>query len=151
MFLVKISLLVVTFPSPYITGFDIKVIHQRIQATSLHASCCHHCHHCHYCNIDFVFFHNVAPYTNSLLSCIHVNTADLLNITCTLVTSSMILGKLECSPPSPPFLLTIMSRMVNKLWTRNAISFHHMSFWGPFLDSHPTIHHSNISVGVPLR
>ena len=55
----------------YITGFDIKIIHQRIQTTCLHASYCHHC------NVDFVLFHNVTCYTNYLLSCIHVNTAGL--------------------------------------------------------------------------
>ena len=27
---------------PYIMGFDIKVIHQRIQTTCSHASCCYH-------------------------------------------------------------------------------------------------------------
>ena len=46
----------------------------------------------HYRNVDFVLFHNVARYTNSLLSCIHVNTTYLLNITCTLVATCLILG-----------------------------------------------------------
>jgi hypothetical protein len=35
--------------------------------------------------LRFVSFHNVTCYTNSLLSCIHVNTTQLLNVTCTLV------------------------------------------------------------------
>ena len=50
---------------PCIIGFDMNIIHQRIQTTRLHASCCHNCH---YCNVDFVLFHNVTCYTNSLLS-----------------------------------------------------------------------------------
>ena len=78
---------------PYITCFDIKLIHQRIQTTPPHAS---RCHCCHYCNVDLVLFHNVPCYTNPLLSCIHVNTIYLLNITCILVATSMILGRLEC-------------------------------------------------------
>ena len=48
----------------YITSFDMKIIHQRIQHTHSHASCCHRCH---YCSVDFVLFHNVTCYTNSLL------------------------------------------------------------------------------------
>jgi hypothetical protein len=71
----------------YVMGFDIKIIHQRIQTTRLHASCCH------YCNVDFVLFHNVTCYTNSLLSHIHVNTTSLLNIMCILDATSMILRK----------------------------------------------------------
>ena len=70
MFSVQVSLFIVMFPLPYITGFHIKVNHQRIQP---HASRCHHCNNCHYCNVDFVLFHNVTCYTTSLSSCIHVN------------------------------------------------------------------------------
>ena len=66
----------------YIMKFDIKKTHQRIQTTCLHTS---RCHHCHYCNIDFVSFHNITSYTSSLSSCILVNIAYLLNITCTLI------------------------------------------------------------------
>ena len=47
----------------------------------------------HY-NVDFVLFHNVTC-ADSLLSCIHVNTTYLLDITCTLVATCVILGKLE--------------------------------------------------------
>ena len=75
---------------PYIMDFDIKVIHQRNQITRSHAS------HCHYCNVNFVLFHNVTCYTNPLLSCFQVNTTNLLNTTCTLVATCMILGRLEC-------------------------------------------------------
>ena len=76
----------------YITSFDIQIIHQRNHTTCLYVS---HCYHCHYCNVDFVLFHNVTYYTNYLLSCIHVSTITLLDVTCTLVATSMILGKLE--------------------------------------------------------
>ena len=61
---------------PYIMGFVIKAIHQRIQTTRSHASHCHQCHYCHYYNVDFVLFHNVTRYINSLLSRIPVNTPD---------------------------------------------------------------------------
>jgi hypothetical protein len=84
---VQISLLVVTSPS-HITCFDIKIIHQSIRTTCSHVSCCHHCH---YCRFDFVLFHNVTCYIDSLLSRIHVNTIDLLNIMCTLVATCMML------------------------------------------------------------
>ena len=73
------------FPS-HITDFDILIIYQRIQITlartalsSLSLIVIYH----HYCNVEFVLFHNVSCYNDSLLSCIHVITADLLNITCT--------------------------------------------------------------------
>jgi hypothetical protein len=77
----------------YVTYYDIIVIHQRFQTMHSHAS---RCHHCQYCNVDFVLFRNVTRYTNSLLSCIHMNIVDLLNITCTLITTCMILGRLGC-------------------------------------------------------
>ena len=52
----------------------------------------------------------------------------------------------EWSCRSPQVMLTITSRMVNNFWARSPISFHHVSFWYLFLDSHPTIHHPNIGV-----
>ena len=78
-------------PFPYITGFDMKPIHRRIQTTRSHTSLCH------YCNVDFVLFHNVICYIITMLSRIHVNTTCLLNITCTWVTTCMILGRLACT------------------------------------------------------
>ena len=82
----------------YVTGFDIKIIHQRIQITCSYTHYIrHHCHYFHYCNVDIVSFHDVTCYTNSLLSSIHVNIAYLLNITCILVATCMILRRLECS------------------------------------------------------
>ena len=74
---------------PYVTIFDIKIIYQLTQTTRSHAS---HGHHCHYCQLYAVIFHNGTPYTSCLLSCIHVNTTNLLNITCTLVAISVLLG-----------------------------------------------------------
>ena len=47
-------------------------------------------------HISFMLFHNVTCYTNSIVSCIHVNTAKLPNITCTLVAIGVILRSLEC-------------------------------------------------------
>jgi hypothetical protein len=104
---------------PYIIGFDINIIHQRIQTTRLHSS------RCHYWGVDFVLFHYVTCYTNSLLSCIHVNNAYLLNITCTLVATYMILGRLHCivifSNMDPPtnLLLLILKRVFNPSMTSN--------------------------------
>jgi hypothetical protein len=79
---------------PCIIYFDIKIIHQRIQTIGSHAS---RCHHCHYCNVSFVLFYNVTYYTNPLFSYIHVNTTYLLNITCTLVATCVIIRRLECN------------------------------------------------------
>ena len=83
-------------PPPYITCFNIKIIqiHQRIETTRLHTS---RCHHRHSCNVDFVLFHDVTHYINSMLSHIHNNTMYLHIITCNLVATSMILERLECS------------------------------------------------------
>ena len=53
--------------------------------------------YCHYCRLTFMLFRNITCYINSLLSRIHVNAANLLNITCTLVAVGVILGRLECS------------------------------------------------------
>jgi len=78
---------------PYITSFDTKRIHPRNQITCSHTSCCHHC------SIHFVLFHNITCYTYPLLSRIHVNITYFLNITCIMVSASMILGRLECSSP----------------------------------------------------
>ena len=47
--------------------------------------------------LDFVSFHSVTCYTNSNLSCIHVNTTKHRNVMCTLVATSVILWSLECS------------------------------------------------------
>ena len=43
----------------------------------------------------FVLFHSVTCYTNFVVSCIHVNTAKLHNITCTLVATGVIIRSLE--------------------------------------------------------
>ena len=64
------------------------------QTTRSHASCCQFCY---YCNVDCVLFHNATHYTASLVPFIYVTTAKLLNITCTLVVTCMILGRLECT------------------------------------------------------
>jgi hypothetical protein len=46
--------------------------------------------------LHFVLFHNVTCYTNSLLLCIHVNIIEFYNITCTSVTTNVILQNLDC-------------------------------------------------------
>ena len=70
-----------------ITGLDIAIIHQNIQTTRSHAP------RCYCCNVDFVLFHNITCCTNVLLSCVHVNTTYLLDTTCTLVATCVILGR----------------------------------------------------------
>jgi hypothetical protein len=72
--------------------------------------------HCHYCNVDFVLFRNVTCYTDSLLSCIHVDTTDLLNITCTLFATCVILGRLECIVMGDGNLDAIHVGYWNKVW-----------------------------------
>ena len=47
--------------------------------------------------LHFVLYHNVTSYISSLLSCIYVNTTKLCNIMCTLVATSVILRRLECT------------------------------------------------------
>ena len=97
---VWISLLVLTY-SPYITRFDIQVIHHRVQSTRLHTSRCHHCNYCRYCNVGFVLFHIVTCYTKSILSHTHINTKYLLSVMCIVVATCMILGRLECTNTWP--------------------------------------------------
>jgi hypothetical protein len=46
--------------------------------------------------LHFVLFHSVPCYTNSIASCIHVNTTRLRNITCSLIAMGVILRSLEC-------------------------------------------------------
>ena len=39
--------------------------------------------------------------------------------------------------PLPPIMLTISSRIVDKVWASSPPSFQHVIFWCPFLDSYP--------------
>ena len=102
------------FP-PIYHGFNIikqiaKVI---IQTTRSHASCCHHCR---YCSVDFVLFYDVTCYINFLLSHIHVNTIDLLNIMCTLVATGMI----SSVPSTHPFFQAFIYGMNNRFCCRGS-------------------------------
>ena len=62
--------------------------------------------------LHFVLFHSVTCYTNSIVSCTHVNTTKLCNITCTLVATCVIIRSLDCtkSPWVPTSMLLI------KMW-----------------------------------
>ena len=80
---------------PYIMGFDIEVNHQKFQTTRSHASRCHHY------DVEFVLFHNVTFYTNSLSLRIHVNTTRLLKVTCTLVATRHDIRKFRVYHFSP--------------------------------------------------
>jgi hypothetical protein len=79
----------------YIMDFVIEISHQGIQTTRSHASRCHHYNDYHYCNVDFVVFHNVTCYTNSLSLRIHAKTTELLNIMCTLVATRVRLRSFQ--------------------------------------------------------
>ena len=58
--------------------------------------------------LHFVLFHSVTCYTNSLVSCIHVNTTKLRDITCALVATSVILWCLKCMKSISNFAEHIM-------------------------------------------
>ena len=47
--------------------------------------------------LHFVLFHSVTCYTNSIISCIPVDTMKLCNVTCTSVERGVILRSWECS------------------------------------------------------
>jgi hypothetical protein len=49
-----------------------------------------------YPHISFISFPNITCYNNFIVSCIHVNTTKLHNITCTFVATCLILWSLEC-------------------------------------------------------
>jgi hypothetical protein len=65
-------------------------------------------------HISFALFHSVTCYTNSLVSCIHVNTTKLRNITCTLAATDVILRSLECQLPDS-LSLTSLSYALDSL------------------------------------
>ena len=73
---------------PYITVFWHQITQQRTQTTCSHALRCHLC---------LCVIHNVTCYVYSLLSHIHVNLTDLLDIMCILVATIVIFGRLGCS------------------------------------------------------
>ena len=79
---------------PYIASFDIKMIHQRYANYML---TCIMLSSMSLLQNDFVLFHNVTWCTNLLLSCIHDNTTNVLDITCVLIATCVILGRLECT------------------------------------------------------
>ena len=81
---------------PYITSFDTKIIHQRIQnqmlacitLLSLKLLSLLQCW-------LFLLCPNATCYTYSLLACIHVDTKNLLNITCFLIATCVIIRKVK--------------------------------------------------------
>ena len=84
------------FKSPLLLSHFLLISHKIWHwTTRSHTSCCLQCHYCHYCNVDFVLFHDVTCYTNSMLLSIHVDTANLFNNTCTLFVVDMKLWRLE--------------------------------------------------------
>ena len=52
-------------------------------------------------HISLVLFHSITCYTNYIVSCTHVNTTKLRNITCTLAATGVILRSLECTTQPP--------------------------------------------------
>jgi hypothetical protein len=54
--------------------------------------------------LHFMLFHSVTYYTNSIVSRIHVNTAQICNVMSTSVATGVILRSLECTTFSFLFL-----------------------------------------------
>jgi hypothetical protein len=50
--------------------------------------------------LHFVLFHSVTCYTNSIVSRVHINTTKLQDTMCTLVAIGVILRSLECTKES---------------------------------------------------
>ena len=71
--------------------------------------------------LQFALFHNAKYYTNYMLSCIHVNTTKLCNISCTLVATCLILQGFRvyldcfrCSPTSTNYITQQNSCCISK-------------------------------------
>ena len=64
--------------------------------------------------LHFVLSHSATCYTDSIVSCIHVNTTELCNITCTLVATNVILWCLECIAKLV-LLVTMLKGMIQQL------------------------------------
>ena len=123
MFVVQISLLIVTFLSLISQNLSLTQTTKEVGPHPRIAPCvnmwsvtfllswglffflCHllnvdacACHIAHDGQVEwtFVLFQNATCYTHSIVSCIHVNNNKLNIITCTLVATSVILQSLEC-------------------------------------------------------
>lgn len=113
MCLVSISLLVVTFTfriqHALATNYSTKELKP-------HAS---RSHRCHGCDLGFgVMFYNVTSYIGSILPQIHVNAACPFNITCALVATSTISGRLESVSRASSLIVfwAPILKSVCKLW-----------------------------------
>jgi hypothetical protein len=69
-----------------------------------------------YPHVSVVLFHNVACHAISIVSCIHVKTTELRNITCTLVSTGVILRSLQC----------ISVEISSTIWPRTSYIFYNM-------------------------
>ena len=91
-------------------------------------------------HISFVLFHNVTCYTNSIVSRVLVNNAQLRNITCTLIGTIVILRSLDCTWSSPNHIPIKYRSPIKKpsFWTTHASNMLQLrgagSTWAPNLE-----------------
>jgi len=87
--------------------------------------------------LHFVLFHSVTCDTNSLVSCTHVNTTKLCNVTCTLVATCVILRSLECITTHSCETKLVKFTTPSFIWLRHSILRHLES---PFCHMKEVVH-----------
>jgi hypothetical protein len=88
-------------------------------------------------HISFVLFHDVTCYTNSIVSCIHVDTTKLRHITCTLVATVVILRSLECMWVLFWFLFHVLQLVSVRFYTTKLVL--HYQIYNIRIESHNSL------------